>query len=83
MSEEQPFNEEPAQRQLACVESPAIPDGCRAARIGLITEFAQCLAEPRPSCACHFVFGACDYCEHPQREAIIARTVAAEGRSSD
>ena len=80
MSEDEPFDQEPAQPQPAPQAAPAIPDHCRAARIGEATEFAQFLVEPRPSCDHHFSFGDFHYCVHPQREAIIARTLAAEGR---
>jgi len=54
-----------------------LPD-CRATRIGDVTAFANCLVEPSAPCPHGFVSGSFHYCVHPQREAIIARTLAAE-----
>jgi hypothetical protein len=56
----------------------AIADHCRAARIGEVTEFAQCLVEDCAGCPERFVVSRFLYCVHPRREAIIARTLAAE-----
>ena len=78
MSEDEPFGQEPAQAQPAPQATPAFPDRCRATRIGEVTEFAQCLVQPWPLCEHGFSFGSTYYCEHPQREAIIARTLAAD-----
>jgi hypothetical protein len=75
------FDEGPAQPQPASQEGPAFLDRCRAARIGDVTHFAECLVEARESCQYGFSFGNRNYCEHPRREAIIARTLDAEGPS--
>jgi hypothetical protein len=57
---------------------PAILDDCRAARIADVTDFAECLVNTRPSCPNRLTFSTFRYCVHPQREAIIARTLATE-----
>lgn len=67
--------------QPASQAGPVILDRCRAARIGDITDFAECLVKARGSCQHGFSFGNRNYCEHPQREVIIARTLAAQGPS--
>jgi hypothetical protein len=66
----------PALPQPASQAGPAILNDCRAARIGDATEFAQCLVKARPSCPHRLTFSAFRYCVHPQREAIIARTLS-------
>ena len=68
----------PGQPQPASQPGPAILDDCRAARIADVTDFAECLVKTRPSCPNRLTFSAFRYCVHPQREAIIARTLAAE-----
>jgi hypothetical protein len=62
---------------------PAIPDNCRAARIGDATDFANCLVQAAESCPHGFASGSFHYCVHPQRETIIARTLAAESPSGN
>jgi hypothetical protein len=52
------------------------PD-CRAGRIGLIKEFAECWVNPERQCPYAMAFGKGRFCLHPQRELIIARTEAA------
>jgi hypothetical protein len=62
--------------QSASQAGPEILDDCRAARIEEVTHFAQCLVKTRPSCRHRLTFSTFRYCIHPQREAIIARTLA-------
>jgi len=62
---------------------PAILDDCRAARIADVTDFAECLVKTRPSCAHRLALSVFRYCVHPQREAIIARTLATESSSDN
>ena len=72
------FDQEPALPQPASQAGAAILPGCRAARIGDATDFANCLVEAAESCPNGFVSVSFHYCVHPRREAIIARTQAAE-----
>jgi len=74
------FDQGPQLPQPASPAVPAIQDDCRAARIADVTDFAQCLVETRPSCPHRLAFNDFRYCVHPQREAIIIRTLAAELR---
>jgi hypothetical protein len=69
----------PAPPQSASGAGPVIRDDCRAARIGEVAEFAECQVKTDASCPHRLVFNAYLYCVHPQREAIIARTLAREG----
>jgi hypothetical protein len=55
---------------------PAIGSHCRAARIGGVRDFADCLANPEIPCAYRFTSSSFHFCEHPLREVIIARTLA-------
>ena len=57
----------------------AIRPDCQAARIGEVTEFAECLVKTGESCPHRLTFNAFLFCVHPQREGIIARTPAQEG----
>jgi hypothetical protein len=57
---------------------PLIRHECRAARIDDVTEFAECLGKAVQSCPHRLTFSHYLYCLHPQREAIIARTMARE-----
>jgi hypothetical protein len=66
----------PAVPQPASQEGPVIAGDCRAARIGDVADFAQCLMEDRADCPQRFVAHRFYYCVHPQREKIIARTQA-------
>jgi hypothetical protein len=79
MLEDQQFDQGPALPQPASQAGPAILDECRAARIEEVTDFAQCLVKARTSCPQRLAFNDFFYCVHPQREAIIARTLAAAG----
>jgi hypothetical protein len=81
MTADEQINERSALPQPACQAESAILSDCRAARIGEVTAFAQCLVEGDASCPHRFVISAFYYCVHPQREAIIGRTVAADGSS--
>jgi hypothetical protein len=79
MSQNERSEEEPAPHQAACAAEPAICDDCRAARIEEVTQFAECLVTTSTSCPHRMTFNAYLYCVHPQRDAIIARTLANEG----
>jgi hypothetical protein len=79
MAANEQFDQGSAPTQPASQAGPAILAGCRAARIGDVTEFAQCLVQARDSCPHGFSSGSFNYCIHPLREEIIARTLAAEG----
>ena len=68
----------PALPHPAPQAGPEIFDDCHAARIADITDFAECLVETHPDCPHRLAFRAFRYCVNPQREAIIARTLAAE-----
>jgi hypothetical protein len=78
MTADEQFDQGPALPQPASPLRQAVLDDCRAARIGDVTEFAECLVTTRASCAHGFAANAFRYCVHPQREEIIARTLAAE-----
>jgi hypothetical protein len=78
MAKHGPFHKRPAAIPPAPQRAPQIPRGCRAARIGDITAFAECLAKRPASCPHRFPFGSSYFCEHPQRDAIIARTQVAQ-----
>ncbi len=56
---------------------PILPGECRAARIGDATEFAECLVKTNRPCHHRFSFNDYHYCVSPERETIIARTLAA------
>ncbi len=58
---------------------PPVAAGCRAKQIAGVKDFAQCLVEPATPCQFGFSASGFFYCEHPRREAIIVRTLAAEG----
>ena len=68
----------PVLPQTASQAGPVIHHDCRAARIGEVTHFAECLVKTGVSCPHLFAFNTFYYCVHPQREAIIARTLARE-----
>ena len=72
------FDPEPALPQTHFQAALAILDDCRAARIEEVTAFANCLVTTSASCPHRLAFNSLRYCVHPQREAIIARTLAAE-----
>jgi len=76
MSEGQQVGQESPLLQPASEAGAVIRDHCRAARIGEVTEFAECQAKSDASCPHRFAFNAYLYCVHPQREAIIARRLA-------
>jgi hypothetical protein len=78
MPADEQFDQRLALPQPASKLGQAVLDDCRAARIGDVTEFAECLVKTRASCSHGFVFNAFRYCVHPQREKIMARTLAAE-----
>ncbi len=78
MSEDQQLGQGPPLPQPASEAGAVIRHDCRAARIGEVTEFAECQAKSDASCPHRFAFNAYLYCIHPQREAIIARTLARE-----
>jgi hypothetical protein len=77
MTIDEQFDQGPAGAQPAPQARPAILDRCRAARIDNVTDFAECLVETTATCAHRLAFNAFRYCVHPEREAIIARTLAA------
>ena len=79
MAEDEHFDQGPALPEPASQAGPVILDRCRAARIGDVADFAQCLVQARGSCQHGFSSGSYNYCVHPQRETIIGRTLAAEG----
>jgi hypothetical protein len=79
MSEDEQFRQGSALPRRASHAGPAIRDRCRAARIGDVPDFAECLVKARGPCKHGFSFGNRNYCAHPQRELIIARTLTAEG----
>jgi hypothetical protein len=68
----------PAPPQPATPAEPAIRHDCRAARIGDVTDFAECLVKTGALCPHRFTFNNYHYCAHPQRETIIARTLATD-----
>jgi hypothetical protein len=78
VTDDEQFDQGPALPQPACQAERAILNECRVARIGDATAFAQCLVEAGASCPHGFVASNFHYCVHPQREAIIRRTLAAE-----
>jgi hypothetical protein len=79
MPQDEQVGQWPAPPQPASEAGPGIPDRCRAARIDDVAQFANCLVETITDCPHRFAFSAFRYCVHPQREVIIARTLAAEG----
>lgn len=83
MPADEQFDQGPALPEPASQAGPAILDRCRAARIGDVTDFAQCVIGALGSCPHGFSAGNYNYCVHPQREAIIARTLAAEEPHSE
>ena len=78
MPADEQFDQGPAPPQPASQAGPAIPDGCRAARISDVIQFAECLVKASESCAHYFAFNTFRYFVHPRREEIIARTLATE-----
>jgi hypothetical protein len=78
MPADEQFGQQPAPRQPASQAGPAIRNDCRAARIGEVIEFAECQVKTGASCPHRLTFSVHRYCVHPQREAIIARTLADE-----
>jgi len=78
MSHGEQSGQRPAPPQPASQAGPEILNDCRAARIDEVTHFAQCLVKTRPSCRHRLTFSTFRYCIHPHREAIIARTLAAD-----
>lgn len=78
MPADEQFDQGPAPPQPSSQAGPVILDRCRAARVGDVTDFAECLVKTSPSCPHRLAFNAFRYCVHPQREKIIARTLAAE-----
>jgi hypothetical protein len=83
MPADEQFDQGPALPNHASRAGPAIADHCRAARIGDAADFAQCLVNSDESCPYGFVFSSFHYCVHPGREAIISRTLAADGPSGN
>jgi hypothetical protein len=79
MPADEQFDQGAALPQPAPQPAPAILNACRAARIGDVLDFAQCLVEAGASCPHGFEASSFHYCVHPQREAIVRRTLAAEG----
>ena len=79
MAADEKLDQGSAPPQPASQAGPAILARCRAARIGDVTEFAQCLVQAQDSCPHGFSSGSYNYCIHPRCEEIIARTLAAEG----
>ena len=79
MPQDQQFDHDPVLPQPASQAGTAIREGCQAARIGEVTEFAECRVKTEAFCPHRFAFNAYRYCLHPQREGIIARTLAQEG----
>ncbi|MGO8929180.1 MAG: hypothetical protein ACLQU3_20125 [Limisphaerales bacterium] len=71
-------DQEPTSPQPASQAGPVVRNHCRAARIDEVTEFAECLVKTDASCPHRFAFSAFRYCVHPQREVIVARTLAQE-----
>jgi len=78
MLEGQQVGQESPLLQPASEAGAVIRQDCRAARIGDVTQFAECQAKTDASCPHRFAFRSYLYCVHPQREAIIARTLARE-----
>jgi hypothetical protein len=78
MTADEQFDQGPALPQPASRASPAILDRCRASRIENVTDFAECLVDTTAVCEHRLAFNTFRYCVHPLREAIIARTLAAE-----
>ena len=62
-----------------CDQGLVLREECRAARIGEVTQFAECQAKPEAFCEYRLSFINYRYCVHPLREAIIARTLAEKG----
>ena len=77
MTQGEQSDQGPALPRPASQAGPEILNDCRAARIEDVTAFANCLVEAAESCPHGFVSGTFYYCVHPQRETIIARTLAA------
>jgi hypothetical protein len=78
MSQSAQFDEGPAPSQPVSQAGSPIRDDCRAAPIGEVTAFAECLTKTGAACPHRMAFNAWLYCLHPQRELIIARTLARE-----
>jgi hypothetical protein len=78
MPTDEPFDQGTALPQLGSRLEPPILNWCRAARIGDAIDFAECLVKTGASCPHCLVFNTFLYCVHPQREQIIARTLATE-----
>ena len=76
MPQDQQFDHDPVLPQPASQAGSPIRDECRAARIAEATAFVQCLGKTEPLCPNRMTFNAYLYCLHPQREVIIARTLA-------
>ena len=55
-------------------DSLPLPASCRARAVGDITDFSECLTEQPASCAHGIPFGESRFCQHPQRQEIVART---------
>jgi hypothetical protein len=79
MPQSEQSGQAPALPQPASKARAKIRSDCRAARIGEVTEFAECLVNTAASCPHRFAFNAYLYCVHPKRETIIARTLAQAG----
>lgn len=79
MPADEQFDQGPALPQPVSQAGLAILDRCRVARIGDVPDFAQCLVKAGTSCPHGFVASSFYYCVHPQREAIISRTLASGG----
>ena len=65
------------------VPSPAVsevgagapdPARCRARELTSAKDLADCLVEPLPACKFLLSFGNGGFCQHPERDRIIART---------
>ena len=76
MPHDEEFQQGSAPPEPASEAGPVIRDDCRAARIDEVTQFAECQVKTDASCPHRLTFSAYLYCVHPDREAIIARTLA-------
>ena len=76
VSEPQHFDPDAILPQPAAQAGSVVRSRCRAARIGDIADFAECLVISDDSCQHRLVFNTYRYCVHPQREVIIAQTLA-------
>ena len=75
VSERDYFEPDATVPQPAAQAGPVARSRCRAARIGDIADFAECLVISDDSCQHRLVFNTYRYCVHPQREIIMLRTL--------